>query len=62
MSALYLVLNMTKWEQIDAKVIGRSFPIQIPETGIGFMPVYDDLAQAKTDYPDSKIIEVGTEQ
>lgn len=62
MSALYLVLNITKWEQIDAKVMGKSYPIMIPETGIGFMPVYNDLNQAQTDYPDSKIVEVGTEQ
>jgi hypothetical protein len=32
--------------------------VTIPETGIGFIPVYDDLEKAKKDYPNGRILEL----
>jgi hypothetical protein len=58
MNTFYAVLNITKWDEVDATVMGRTFPVTIPETGIGFIPVYDDLEKAKKDYPNGRILEL----
>lgn len=59
MQSIFLVLHITEWKDVSAQVFGSSFPINIPESGDAFAPVYYDYGKAKRDYPNSKIIEMG---
>ena len=59
MQSLFLVLNITEWSDLSAEALGKKFPVNIPESGDAFAPVYYDYSKAKLDYPNSKIIEMG---
>jgi hypothetical protein len=61
MKALYLVLNITEWSEVSAEVFGNKFPVNIPESGDAFAPIYYDYKKAKRDYPNSRIIEMTME-
>lgn len=54
---IYLVQSLTIWKDISASMHGHKFPVDIPESGDGFMPVYFSLDEAKKEYPNSRILE-----
>ena len=55
---LFVVMKMIHWENIGTdNPIGMVYPLSFsPVFGQGFMPIFEDEAEAKKHYPDCKIL------
>ena len=55
---LYVPLGYIKWEAINAEFANRKFPVCIPKSGEGFLPVYNSIDKAKEEHPDKEIMHI----
>lgn len=56
---IYLAMVFEEWKNIKAHLgNGLSFPVEIPQSGIGYMPIYDSLEKLKKDHPNCKALEL----